>query len=166
MTEPLSVETRRFGRIEARPEEVVCFPELPGFAGARRFVVREHDRDSVFGWLLSLDVPDLAFVIANPWHFFPDYAPEIRPAVLKQVAAKTVDDVQIVAIATVGRETLSLNLAAPIVINPATRRGAQVILEQDDYSTGALVPLARSTAPRREAGSWPSGPRAPARARG
>ena len=33
--------------------------------------------------MISLDDPDLAFVIANPWHFFPGYDPAVEPRHLK-----------------------------------------------------------------------------------
>lgn len=160
MAQRVRIETRRFGPLEAGEDELIQFRELPGFPGARRFIVRQHDRGSVFAWLISADLPELSFVIANPWHFFPDYAPEVGPRELEAIGAKTLDDVEIVAIVTVGRETLALNLAGPILINPQTRQGLQAILEGRDYSTGALVPKPVVTeSPQRTAGASSVEPR-------
>ena len=58
--------------------EVLHFPDgLPGFASARRFVLRDLVEDGAFQLLTSLDVDGLELVVGQPWLFFPDYAPEI-----------------------------------------------------------------------------------------
>lgn len=70
-------ESLRFGRIDAREEEIIHFPGVPGFPEARRFVFREHDCGVGFGWMLCVDDPALAFVVADPAQFVHGYAPEI-----------------------------------------------------------------------------------------
>lgn len=146
MAQRVKIDTGRFGPLEASDDELIRFREIPGFPGAHRFLVRQHDQGSVFAWLISADPPELSFVIANPWHFFPDYAPEIAPRELQALGAKALEDVEIVSIVTVGRDSLALNLAGPIVINPHTRLGLQAILETHEYSTAATVQLVRPEA--------------------
>lgn len=159
MAKRLTIETHRFGRIEVAEEELLEFEEILGFPYARRFLVRQHDRGSVFAWLISADVPDLAFVIANPWHFFPDYAPEISTQHLKTLHAKAPEEVEIVSLVTVGDQALSFNLAGPILINPSARKGMQVILDGKDYPASASVALPRPGASAEETAASPS-PRA------
>ena len=77
MTERITFESRRVGRIEVSIEDVVTFESLPGFSGRTRFVVMEHDEDTEFAWLVNLDDEDLAFVVASPWSFFPRYDPPV-----------------------------------------------------------------------------------------
>ena len=36
---------------------------------------KKYDHETPFAWLLSVDQPDLAFVVADPWLFAPDYQP-------------------------------------------------------------------------------------------
>ncbi len=127
--------TKRFGAIEVDPEQVIEFCGLPGFPSARRFVIRQHDRGSVFAWLVSLDVPELAFTIANPWHLFPDYAPSIPAHPLRALGAADADDVEIAVVTTCAEGEIRCNLMAPLLIHPGTQRGAQVILDDDRYST-------------------------------
>ena len=132
--------TERFGSIEVDPDQIIEFPGLPGFPRARRFVIRQHDRGSVFAWLVSLDIPDLAFVIANPWHLFPDYQPEIPRHPLRALGADQPDDVEIAVLASCGDGEIHCNLMAPLLIHPGTQRGTQVILETDRYSTREAAP--------------------------
>ena len=64
--------SERFGRLAFEESELLHFPGLPGFPEAKRFLIRHHDRESHFAWLISADRPDLAFVVADPWLFVPD----------------------------------------------------------------------------------------------
>jgi flagellar assembly factor FliW len=139
VSERIEIATERFGLVDADPSEVVELPGLPGFPCARRFVIRGHDRGTAFGWMLCADEPALAFVIANPWELVPEYAPSLSPRVLRALEVESADDLQLVAIASFSGEGATLNLAAPVAINPRTRRGMQVILESGDWPTRAEV---------------------------
>ncbi len=137
--EPIRIEHRVLGEIRASEDEVLEFPGLPGFSQARRFVVREHDRESAFGWLVSLDVPDLAFPVTDPQLFVPDYAPKIEPHHLRAVEQREGDAMKLLVIARVSEGTVDLNLAAPLLIDLRSRRGLQVILEKGDYAARTRV---------------------------
>lgn len=143
----LTIHTERFGAVEADESEVVAFPGLPGFPRARRFVFRGHDRGETFAWMLCADDPGLAFVIANPWNLVPAYEPELPARALRALDAESADDLQLVAIAVFTPEGVSLNLAAPLLVNPRTRRGLQVILESGDWPTRAPVALVQPPSP-------------------
>lgn len=139
MSERVQIRSERFGIVDADPEELVELPGLPGFPRARRFVIRGHDRGTAFAWMLCADEPGLAFVIANPWDLVPGYAPTLSPRVLRALGVESEADLQLVAIASVSPEGATLNLAAPVAINPRTRRGMQVLLESGDWPTRAPV---------------------------
>lgn len=148
----MRIETAHFGTIEAGEDELLHFPGLPGFPAARRFLVRRHDRGADFGWLLCADDPDLAFVVASPWRFQPDYAPAIPASALRALGARDAGELELLALVTVAADGVTLNLAAPIAIHPATRRGAQVILEEPGYPTRARVLDAPTAPPAGSAG--------------
>ncbi|MFT5443924.1 MAG: flagellar assembly factor FliW [Myxococcota bacterium] len=149
MGETLSVETNRFGRIEFDAQAVLHFNGLPGFANAKRFIVIDHSETESFSWLVSVDDPELAFVIANPWHFFAGYDPAVAPRHLKSLAITEPGQLETVVMATfVGRKG-SLNLSAPLLINSESRRGAQVILDDPRYSTREEIPWAEPIAEAR-----------------
>ena len=139
MSERMQIRTERFGVVEADPGELVELPGLPGFPGARRFLIRGHDRGTAFAWMLCADQPELAFVIANPWELVPDYTPSLSPRVLRALEVESADDLQLVAIASVSTAGATLNLAAPVAINPRTRRGMQVVLEAGNWPTRHAV---------------------------
>ena len=145
----LAVESRRFGCFEVEESAVLRFDGLPGFPGARRFAVLRHDRESPFAWLVCLDEPELGFVVTNPFQFFPDYRPELEASHRRAVEAADDAALELFAIANVGRDEVSLNLAAPLLVNPDRRRATQAILERGDHPTRAPIrPLERAAEPR------------------
>lgn len=135
------IETERFGRLRYAEEELVHFPGLPGFPEARRFVVREHDGASGLAWLISVDRPDLAFVVVDPWRFLPDYQPVFPETAWRSLGVESDSSLQVLAIARVGRQSMTLNLAAPLLIALSSRKGRQVILEPGSYETRFEVAL-------------------------
>ncbi len=142
MGETLSIETSRFGLIEVDSRSVLHFNGLPGFSKAKRFVVIDHAETTSFSWLISLDDPDLAFVIANPWHFFPGYDPAVVPRHLKSLGIKDANHLETVVFATFQGRKVSLNLSAPVLINRESMCGIQVILDDPRYSAREEVAMA------------------------
>lgn len=134
MSDQIVFENHRFGEITVSESDLLFFPGLPGFPKAIRFVVMEHDRDIFFAWLVSVDDPDLAFAIADPWQFFPEYDPPIELRHLNVLGVEGPKDLEVMTIATFAGETVRLNLVAPLLINPRNRRGMQVIFDRTSLS--------------------------------
>jgi flagellar assembly factor FliW len=124
---------RRFGDLEIPSASVLHCDGLPGFPALKQLAVIEHDAPSPFAWLVSLDDPDLAFVVADPRRFFADYAPAFSPHQLLSIGLEAGHECELLAIATLDRKAATLNLAAPIIVNPRTHRAAQAILEGAEH---------------------------------
>jgi len=133
------IDSTRFGRIEVDEEAVITFPQgLFGFEEYRRFVVLCLDEKSPFRWLQSMEDPSLAFVVIEPRHFMPDYAPTISDADVEALGLDADTPYLTFVIVTIppGKpEEMTANLMGPIIINAATRIARQVIVEDDCYTT-------------------------------
>lgn len=114
---------------------------LPGFPGARRFALVQLDDDGVLCQLRSLDDPALRFLVMPPVPFFPDYAPEVGDDVVEDLQITSADDVIVLLVLNAGESlaTTTANLMAPVVVNTATMRASQVVL--DDPSLPLAAPL-------------------------
>lgn len=134
MGDAVRFDTTRFGAIEAKADEIVWFEGIPGFPEARRFVFRDHDRGSGFGWMVCADDPRLTFVVADSTLLVPDYEPVLPPRALRALGVDSVDALVLLVIASLSEEGSWLNLGAPIAVNPRTRRGMQVILESGGFA--------------------------------
>jgi flagellar assembly factor FliW len=129
--------TTRFGEIEVDEDLVISMPGgLIGFEDCRRFVVVNENDKNPFRWFQSLDNGSVAFPIIDPWDFKPDYAPSISDADAAQLGIDSESPKLIFAVVTIPRQDprrVTANLLGPIVINPVTRNGKQVIVADEHY---------------------------------
>ena len=160
MSSPIQFDNRRVGPIEVLEDDVVTFEAIPGFPGRTRFVLMEHTEGSELAWLASLEDPDLAFVVAAPWAFFPNYDPPVERDHLATLGIEKRSEVEILSIVTLAGGVVNLNLAAPLLINVSSRRGLQVISDDPRYATRAPIPVApvESAAPAASSEEAPPAP--------
>lgn len=119
---------------------------IPGFPNARRFVLIDFDDSggSALQVLHSLDDPDLEMVVAVPWPFFPDYAPELGEADRQELGIEDPQDAVVFCAVTADaeRDEVFLNLLGPFVVNATTLEARQVVLADTSQPVRAPVPLA------------------------
>jgi flagellar assembly factor FliW len=138
----MQVNTARFGPIEVEEDKIIHIPEgLVGFKKYSRFVIINVEKYRPFLWLQSLDDGSLCFVMADPWQFFADYAPELPD---DDVEYLEIDNPTVVAIYTLisfdgNFSNMKFNLLAPLCINHKTSKGRQVILNNGSYTVAASV---------------------------
>ncbi len=69
------LENTRFGSVAIEPAKIISMPcGMPGFPGKRRYVILERPEIWPFFYYQSVDDPQLAFVIMDPFLFEADYA--------------------------------------------------------------------------------------------
>jgi len=129
-------------------EKVFEFPAgLYGFPDIKQYVVADvPGGGDVFKQLLAVDHPDVGFSLVYPFALFPDYNPDIPAEDLEAVGAQNAEQVLLYAIARVPaafREATA-NLRAPLLFNPFTRLGRQIILADDRYHTRVPIFQAKS----------------------
>ena len=135
---PVEFISERFGKIEYDEREVIRFPQgMVGFPDMTRYFMHTDERVAPLAWLHSLDDGNLAFLVCDPFLFFPDYEVKVQlpPALRKQMGDPA--DLRVLAIVTIQTDFASstVNLLGPLVINARTRNGWQVILEDEDLGT-------------------------------
>jgi flagellar assembly factor FliW len=128
----VTFESSRFGTLEIETEEVIEFPSgLIGLGGAR-YALLTTDDQSPFAWLQSIDDPELALPITNPWLFFTDYAVDVDDAEAKRIGVEDPSkvDAWVTVRAAAELQGFSANLRARILVWRG--RGHQVINEAKD----------------------------------
>lgn len=138
MTEHLRIQTTRFGDIEVPGDHVFYFPNgIPGFEDVTKFVIIQAGEDVPFYYLQAAEVSELAFVLTDPFVFYPDYAFDLPDSITQALALEKPEQVKVWSIVTVqdALEQATMNLLAPIVINQASRQGRQVVLHHTSFST-------------------------------
>ncbi len=134
----IKVKTTRFGEIEVKEKELIELPNgLIGFPELKRYILLDHDKDSPFKWLQSLDDGSIAFVLINPLLFKPNYAVEVTEAEVADLSLTSEEDAVISVIITMpsNPQNMTANLKAPLVFNLKNRKGKQLILNHAEYTT-------------------------------
>lgn len=133
----MKLATTRFGELNLNEDRLLFFSRgLIGFEDCHRFCLLDFgDPDSGFKWLQSADRGDLAFVIADPTLFAADYAPVLPGSVQKELNLKSFEEAVFMGICVIPEksEESTVNLLAPVVINPVERLASQVVLSDQSY---------------------------------
>src|SRR5919202_845975 len=92
---PLTFASSRFGVVEIDEDAVVEFPSgLIGLGGSRYPLVADGP-DAVFAWLHSVEDPDVALPVTNPFLHFPAFAVELSDADTARIGAEDPADVSV-----------------------------------------------------------------------
>ncbi|HHW39813.1 MAG TPA: flagellar assembly protein FliW [Syntrophomonadaceae bacterium] len=139
----MEVYTARFGTLEVAPEKVLRFPRgMVGFPELKEFFFVPLPDNDVFVWMQAVNNPDVAFLMVDPFVFFPDYEVDLSEAVCEFLGIKDPSDATLLTVVTIPSrnvQEMTTNLLAPVVINHVKGVGQQVILESSGYRTKHLL---------------------------
>ena len=92
-------------------------------------------KDGTLYSLQSVNTPELAFTLMHPFSLASDYAPVLRAEELETLGVKESEELYYYVMCTVKRPAgeSTVNMKCPVAINPDTRNGMQVILDDDTW---------------------------------
>jgi len=128
----VTLQSSRFGEIQVPDEAVLDFPSGLIGLGGRRFALLARSEESAFAWLHSVDDPELAVPVTNPWRFFEGYEVELGDDEAERIGIAKPEDasVYVTVRAAAALEDFCANLRAPILV--VGRNGHQVINQAPD----------------------------------
>jgi flagellar assembly factor FliW len=123
------VKQRTVGGNTVDRKDVISFPEgLPGFEACRGFVMMSSPEMAPLQQLQSVTGPEATFVGIDPKHVLPNYRYDLSPMDLQRLGATSDSVLLWLALVAIDPDgTVSVNLRAPIVINPDNMVGHQVM---------------------------------------
>lgn len=134
----MEITTVRFGTIPVQADKVILFPKgVLGFSRNKRYILFPHGEGSPFYWLQSVEDGAIAFVVMNPQLVKADYTIDIQEALLQELDARDVSDLEVMCIVTIPPnqpEKMTINLLGPIVINVNKRCAVQIVSSEEKYS--------------------------------
>lgn len=131
--------TRLFGEIDIEEDKIITLEKgMIGLPDFRKFALIFDEekglKKSSVMWFQSMDDPETAFPVMQPNVVKPDYNPMVSSEILSTLGEMTEENTYVLVTLTASPkvEETTVNLKAPIVINTATKKGCQIIVE-DDY---------------------------------
>ncbi len=133
-----TITTKLFGEIGIDSEKVIEFSEgIIGFSDLTKFMLIHdaEDEDSKITWLQSLDEPAFAIPVIDPLIVKEDYNPTVEDELLKCIGEIQDNEIFVMTSIKVPEDVtqMTVNLKGPFVINPNTKKGCQILIDNDDY---------------------------------
>lgn len=127
--------------LPADPPVLTFEDGIPGLRDLTRWTIVDLTEGGEYQLLTAIDDADVSLVVASPWLFFPDYAPDIPNVDIEALEIGDPADAVVFCAVNLpdGQDVPTMNLLGPFVVNAHTRLGRQVIL--DDPSHGVRTPL-------------------------
>lgn len=132
-------KTKFFGEVELDDDKILEFPYgIIGFEEYKRFAIM-YDEDNKaktkISWLQSLEEPLMALPVIDPLAITEEYVPVIEDELLAPLGNPADEDLLFLLAMTVPSDMkkVTANMKAPFIINAATKKGVQLIVENEDY---------------------------------
>ena len=132
----MEILTRDFGKVNIDEDKIIQFPDgIPGFKDEKEFVLLPLDEDSLFVIMQSVNTPELAFITIEPRNIIKDYEFVISEKTEELLQIDGIEDIILLNIVNIKDKLkdMTINLAAPLVININENLGKQIILDDSNY---------------------------------
>lgn len=132
-TAPLRVSTS-FGTFEVDEADVLTFPQgVPGFEDSRRFVLIESSAIAPLQCLQAVGGSRPSFVAIDPRRVVADYCCPLGEADDRLLGGASGGPLVWLALVSLDKGAATVNLRAPVVINPRTMLGCQLVAAESGY---------------------------------
>ena len=139
MPKEKNVKTKYFGEINFSEADKITFDNgMFGFDTHKEFALInfEAGQDTMVN-LQSLEDENLSFVLMNPFYLLPDYQTGLSEQEMRLLGINEDTKGVLFYVVCVVKEHIkdsTVNLRCPIVINPETRKGVQIMLDNPKYT--------------------------------
>ncbi|MFW5742158.1 MAG: flagellar assembly protein FliW [Spirochaetota bacterium] len=137
----MRIESKAYGPIEISERQVITFPVgILGFEQLREYALLDAVQQG-FYWLQSLEDPEIAFILLNPYDLRPDYVLDVPDEDLESIRYQSDEDLLVFAIVTIpdDESKVSANLQGPVIINRVEQLGRQAISLDSRWHTKHLI---------------------------
>lgn len=135
----MKATTRLFGEIDINEDKIITLEQgMIGFPDLQKFALIYDEEKGLSAssimWLQSMDNSQIAFPVMQPNQVKPDYNPVVNDEMLIPLGELNEENTYVLVTLTAmpKKEDTTVNLKAPIVINTDTKRGCQIITEDDN----------------------------------
>lgn len=119
----------------------IYFPNgIYGFEELKRFAFSHSvHNDNPFKLMVSVDKPEIGFIIISPFDVLSDYDIEVDDSELSEIGIHSHEDIAIYCITVVRENKVSVNLKSPVIFSNVTKKGMQIITDNNKYSVRHII---------------------------
>ena len=133
------IKTKIFGEVEISDEKILTFENgIIGFPELKHFTLihdEEKGTDAGIRYFQSIEEPAFAMPVMNPLMVCETYNPQVSEELLSDLGNLSDENIVVLVTVTVPTDLtkMTVNLQGPILINANEKKGAQIIVEGNDY---------------------------------
>ena len=138
----MQVDTLRFGVVEVDEEKIIEFGDgIPGLEQYHKYALLQFEESYPIVWLQSLDDTGICLPVLDTFSVLPDYVFDIDETDVKKLDLTNPDELHVVSVVVIPEDIqgMTVNLAAPIIINTKTGNAMQIVLSGSEYNVRAPV---------------------------
>ena len=138
----MQIETIRFGQVSIDETKLITFSEgIPGLEEYHLYALLQFEESYPIIWLQSVDEGGVCLPVLDTFAVLEGYVFDIDDEDVKILELAGPEDLHVVSVLIIPDEIqrMTVNLAAPIVINTVIGKAKQIILSGSDYNVRAPV---------------------------
>jgi len=138
----MQIDTLRFGMVDVDENKIITFGDgIPGLEQYQRYALLQFEESYPIVWLQSMDDTGICLPVLDTFSVLPDYVFDIDDIDVKALELKSPEELHIVSVVVIPEDIqgMTVNLAAPIIINTVTGQAKQIVLTGTEYNVRAPV---------------------------
>ena len=138
----MQVETLRFGAVEVDEKKIIVFDDgIPGLEQYKKYALLQFEESYPIVWLQSMEDTGICLPVLDTFKVLPDYVFDIDETDVKALNLNGPDELHVVSVVVIPEDIqgMTVNLAAPIIINTISGGARQVVLSGSEFNVRAPV---------------------------
>ena len=133
----MQISTIRFGSVEIDESKLIFFSDgLPGLEEYTQFVILQMAENYPIFWMQSIENPAICLPVIDSFLAVPEYTFNISDEDVTELEVSGPAELYFLSILVIPEEMegMTINLAAPIIINIESGQAKQILLNGGEYS--------------------------------
>ena len=138
----MQIETIRFGTVDVDEKKLIQFEDgIPGLEEYRKYTLLQFEESYPVIWLQSVDDGGICLPVLDTFAVLTEYVFDIDDTDVKELKLGGPEELHVVSVLVIPDDIqhMTVNLAAPIIINTATGKAKQILLGGGDYNVRAPI---------------------------
>ena len=138
----MQIETIRFGTVEIDESKLITFSSgIPGLEEYCKYALLQYEESYPIIWMQSIDEGGVCLPVLDTYAVLTGYVFDIDDEDVQELEINGPEDLHVVSVLVIPDElrNMTVNLAAPIIINTVTGKAKQIVLSGSDYNVRAPI---------------------------
>jgi len=138
----MQIETLRFGTVDVDKDKLINFGDgIPGLEQFKKYALLQFEESYPIVWLQSLEDSGICLPVLDTFNVLPDYVFDIDEIDVKELELNSPDELHVVSVVVIPEDIqgMTVNLAAPVIINTKSGNAKQIVLSGSEFNVRAPV---------------------------